>query len=135
MCLEADRAPAVFACRHHQVLELPIWSAQPTVNVPRPALHWRYEPGPVHAFRFRLCRSSPSHNEVAELLRLLHILLEIHTMTVAKVNFPANQLQSIRCSDREHKQQQHLKKESIIIIIIVYKYLLNMLKVNRGRLR
>lgn len=90
--LKEDGAPAVFACRHHQVLELPVWRAQPTVNVSRPALYWRYEPGPAHAFRLRLSCFSPGQNQVAELFRLLPMMLEIQPMTVVKVKSPANQI-------------------------------------------
>lgn len=72
---DAEIAPAVFTRCHHQVPELSIWSAEPTVNVPCPALHRCNEPGPVHAFRLCLCRFCPSHNQVAELLCLLHVLL------------------------------------------------------------
>lgn len=65
-----NRAPAVFACRHYVVLKFPVSSTQPTVYVSRPALYWRYQPVPFHAFHFCLCHFSPSHNQVAEPLCL-----------------------------------------------------------------
>lgn len=69
--------PAVFSCCHHDVLELSTWAAHSTVNVSCSALHRCQQPGPAQTSRFRSSLLLSSQNQVAELLRLRHIVLEI----------------------------------------------------------
>lgn len=67
----------MFSCCHHNVLELSIWAAQSTVNVSCSALHRCQQPGPAHALRFHSGLLLSSQNQVAEPLRLWHIVLEM----------------------------------------------------------
>lgn len=76
--------PAVFSCRHHDVLELSIRAAHPTVNVPGSALHRRQQPGPADGPRVHVCRLLlPGQNQVAELLRLRHMVLQVKELVKA----------------------------------------------------
>lgn len=75
--MEIKTLPAVFSRCHHDVLKLPIWAAQSTVNVSCSALHRCQQPGPAHALWFHSRLPLSSQNQVAEFLRLWHIVLEI----------------------------------------------------------
>lgn len=75
--------PAVFSRRHHDVLELSVRAAQSTVNVSRSALHRCQQPGPAHACRFHAGLLLSSQNQVAELLGLRHIVLDMKELVKA----------------------------------------------------
>lgn len=68
--------PAVFSCCHHNMLQVSIWAAQSTVNMSCSALYWCHQPGPAYTFCINICWLYSSQNQVAELLRLGHIVLE-----------------------------------------------------------
>lgn len=65
--------PAVFSCRHHNVLELSIWAAHSTMNMSWSALYWCHQPGPAD---FNICLLISSQNQVTEPLHLWRIMLE-----------------------------------------------------------
>lgn len=76
-CVGMETLPAVFSRCHHDVLELSVWAAQSTVNVSCSALHRCQQPGPAHAWRFHTGLLVSSQNQVAELLGLRHIVLDM----------------------------------------------------------